>query len=49
MEQGCQTILDVSRTKKGEKVVENIKTKIKVLFFCKTILPNGKNSPQKSR
>jgi hypothetical protein len=27
MEQGCQTILDVSRTKKGEKVVENIKTK----------------------
>jgi hypothetical protein len=49
MKQGCHNIFDVSRTKKGEKVVENIKTKIKVLFFCKIISPNGENSPPKPR
>jgi hypothetical protein len=46
MEQGCHIIFDVSKTKKGEKVVENIKTKIKV-FFCKIISRNGEKSPQK--
>jgi hypothetical protein len=32
MEQGCHNRFVVSRTKKGEKVVENIKTKTKVFF-----------------
>jgi hypothetical protein len=37
----------MSKTKKGEKVVENIKTKNKS-FFWKIISPNGKNSLQKT-
>jgi hypothetical protein len=37
MEQGCCNRFVVSRTKKGEKVVENIKTKTKVFLLKNNI------------
>jgi len=47
IKQGCHNNFVISRTKKGEEVVENIKTKTKVLKII-IISPNGKTSPQKS-
>ncbi len=35
MEQGCHNRFVMSKTKKGEKVVEHIKTKTKIYFFWK--------------
>jgi hypothetical protein len=46
MDQGCHNRFFVSTTKKGEKVVENIKTKTKVLFLKRNIA-KWQNSPQK--
>jgi hypothetical protein len=49
MEQGYHNRFAMSRTKKGEKVVESIKTKTNVLFFFlkNNIAKWKKNSSQK--
>jgi len=38
MEQGCHNRFVVSKTKKGEKVVENIKTKTKIFSLKNNII-----------
>ncbi len=45
MQQGCHNRFVVSMTKKGEKIVDNIKSKTKVFFYtyCQMVKIHQKN------